>query len=323
MTQEGTKALEPLQNKENVHKKEAVEEKKERSTMPPTLQRQVERGLQKEWHQALFAPFSKAVKSYQLIQEGDRIAVCISGGKDSMLMAKLFQEIQRHGRSHFELVFLVMDPGYKEENRQRILDNAALLGIPLTIFETSIFDTVYHRIKSPCYQCARMRRGFLYSKAQELGCNKIALGHHYDDVIETVLMSMLYTGQIQSMRPKLHSTHFPGMELIRPLYLVREEAIKAWRDQYDLSFLQCACRFTERCAQEAAEQGTLEEGAMLSKRQETKELIRRIKAVNPFVESNIFKSMENVHLDTVLGYKQGGIKHAFLEDYDRERQELE
>ncbi|MDO4960341.1 MAG: ATP-binding protein [Eubacteriales bacterium] len=273
------------------------------------LQKEVERGIQKTWHKRLFSPFAKACKTYDLIQDGDRIAVCISGGKDSMLMAKLFQEIQRHRQKEFELVFLVMDPGYSEVNRRIIEQNARNLGIPITIFESDIFESVFTIENSPCYLCARMRRGHLYSKAKELGCNKIALGHHYDDVIETILMGMLYGAQIQTMMPKLHSTNFEGMELIRPLYLVREEDIKAWRDAFGLHFLQCACKFTDTCS------SCQEDGQSKSKRLETKKLIAELKKTNPVVESNIFNSMENVMLDTVLCYKKDGVRHHFLEDY--------
>lgn len=225
-----------------------------------------------------------------------------------MLMAKCFQEIQRHRKFYFEFIFLVMDPGYHIRNRQMIEQNAKMLGIPLTVFETKIFDTVDKIEKSPCYLCARMRRGYLYSKAREFGCNKIALGHHFDDVIETILMGMLYGAQIQTMMPKLHSTNFPGMELIRPLYLVREEDIKAWRDYNGLHFLRCACKFTDACSNEEN----------LSKRLEIKELIKTLKQINPYVEGNIFKSVENVNLNTVIAYKKDGMKHHFLESYDGE-----
>ncbi len=274
------------------------------------FQKTVEEGIRKRWHKRLFTPFAKAVKTYALVQEGDKIAVCISGGKDSMLMAKLFQELQRRRHSTFALEYLVMDPGYAPANRTAIEENAKALGIPIHIFESEIFDTVYTQEKSPCYRCARMRRGYLYSHAQALGCNKIALGHHYDDVIETILMSMLYAGQLQSMMPKLHSKNFPGMELIRPMYLIREEDIEAWRDANDLQFLRCACRFTETC------DSCDEEGHSTSKRMETKQLIRRLRQSNPFVEGNIFKSVENVHLDMMIAYKQGGERHTFLETYD-------
>ena len=269
----------------------------------------VEIGLRRTYHERLFSKFAKAVKTYELIQEGDRIAVCISGGKDSMLMAKLFQELQRHHKCHFDLTFMVMDPGYNELNRQLIEHNARLLGIPVTIFESDIFDIVYKEEKNPCYLCARMRRGHLYSKARELGCNKIALGHHYDDVIETILMGMLYGGQVQSMMPKLHSTNFPGMELIRPMYLIREDDIKTWRDANDLHFIQCACHFTDTCT-------TCDpNGRTVSKRMEIKQLIATLKKTNPAVEANIFKSMENVSLDTVIRYKYKGQVHSFLDEY--------
>jgi len=272
--------------------------------------RKVEESIRKKFHKTLFSPFAKACKIYQLIKEGDHIAVCISGGKDSMLMAKLFQEIKRHREVNFELTFLVMDPGYNRENRALIESNAKKLGIPVSIFESTIFDTVDTVDKSPCYLCARMRRGYLYSKAKELGCNKIALGHHYDDVIETILMGMLHGAQIQTMMPKLHSTNFEGMELIRPLYLVREEDICKWRDYNDLYFLQCACHFTETCST------CHEDGTTSSKRLETKKLIAQLKENNPFVESNIFRSVENVNLDTVIEYKKKGTRYNFLDAYD-------
>lgn len=272
---------------------------------------EVERGIQKEWHKRLFSPFAKAIKNYDLISDGDRIAVCISGGKDSMLMAKLFQEIQRHRQKQFDLEFLVMDPGYNPENRKMIEHNAKILEIPVTIFESDIFESVFTIEKNPCYLCARMRRGHLYAKAKELGCNKIALGHHYDDVIETILMGMLYGAQVQTMMPKLHSTNFEGMELIRPLYLVREEDIKAWRDEFGLTFLQCACKFTETCSTFRDDEESN------SKRLETKKLIAEMKKVNPYVESNIFNSVENVMLDTVIGYKKDGVRYHFLDEYDR------
>ena len=272
-------------------------------------QKKAEKSIQKKFHKQLFTPFAKACKSYELIEEGDHIAVCISGEKASMLMAKLFQEIQRHRQCNFELTFLVMDPGYNKDNRALIESNAKALGIPITIFESDIFDTVDTIEKSPCYLCARMRRGYLYSKAKELGCNKIALGHHYDDVIETILMGMLYGAQVQTMMPKLHSTNFEGMELIRPLYLVRESDICAWRDYNDLHFLQCACHFTETCTT------CHEDGTTSSKRLETKKLIAELKKENPFVESNIFKSVENVNLSTVIAYKKDGVRHHFLDEY--------
>ena len=271
--------------------------------------RKAEESIAKKFHKQLFSPFAKACKTYTLIEEGDRIAVCISGGKDSMLMAKLFQEIKKHRQVEFDLTFLVMDPGYKPENRALIESNAEALGIPITIFDSTIFDTVDTIDKNPCYLCARMRRGYLYSKAKELGCNKIALGHHYDDVIETILMGMLHGAQIQTMMPKLHSTNFEGMELIRPLYLVRESDIIAWRDYNDLHFLQCACHFTDTCTT------CHTDGTTSSKRLETKKLIAELKKTNPFVESNIFRSVENVNLDTVIEYKQKGVRHHFLDEY--------
>ncbi len=272
-------------------------------------QKKAEDSIQRKYHKQLFSPFAKACKIYQLISEGDHIAVCISGGKDSMLMAKLFQEIQKHKKVNFELTFLVMDPGYKEENRALIESNSKALGIPITIFESRIFDAVDTIENSPCYLCARMRRGYLYKNAKELGCNKIALGHHYDDVIETILMGMLYAGQFQTMMPKLHSNNFEGIELIRPMYLIRESDICAWRDYNELHFLQCACHFTETCTT------CHEDGATSSKRLETKKLIARLKEDNPYVEANIFKSVENVNLSTIMAYKKDGIKHSFLDEY--------
>ncbi len=269
----------------------------------------IEKSIRKKFHKQLFSRFAKAVRDYQLVQEGDRIAVCISGGKDSMLMAKLFQELQKHRKVRFELEFLVMDPGYLPKNRRLIEENAAMLGIAVRIFETEIFDAVYEIEKSPCYLCARMRRGHLYSQAKNIGCNKIALGHHYDDVIETILMGMLYGGQIQTMMPKLHSTNFTGMELIRPMYYIREDDIKHWRDYHGLHFLQCACRFTERCAVSSPDDTTV------SKRMEVKQLIAEMKKNNPFVEGNIFKSVENVNLSTVIAYKEHGKRHHFLDFY--------
>ena len=269
----------------------------------------IEKSIRKKFHKSIFSKFTKAINEYQLVREGDKIAVCISGGKDSMLMAKCFQELKLHNKFDFEVKFVVMDPGYSPENRKVIEDNAKSLHIPITIFETDIFDSVYHVENSPCYLCARMRRGHLYHFAQQLGCNKIALGHHYDDVIETILMGMLYGAQVQTMMPKLHSTNFEGMELIRPLYLVREDDIKAWRDYNGLHFIQCACKFTDTCT-------TCNNEENRSKRVEIKELIKNLKKVNPFVESNIFRSVENVNIDTVVGYKQHGIRHNFLEGYD-------
>lgn len=272
--------------------------------------KQIEQSIRKKFHKDLFVKFAKAINEYEMVQENDHIAVCISGGKDSMLMAKLFQELKRHNKFAFELTFLVMDPGYSKENRELIEQNAKTMGIPITIFESDIFDAVDTIEKSPCYLCARMRRGHLYKKAQELGCNKIALGHHYDDVIETILMGMLYGAQVQTMMPKLHSTNFEGMELIRPLYLVREDDIKHWRDYNDLHFLQCACHFTDTCS------SCRDDGTSNSKRLEIKKLIAELRKGNPFVEANIFKSVENVNLSTVIAYKEHGIRHHFLDTYD-------
>lgn len=274
-------------------------------------QKEVETSIRKTFHKCIFSPFAKAINEYELLKPGDKVAVCISGGKDSMLMAKLFQEIKRHNKFDFELVFLVMDPGYSEVNRLVIEKNARMLGVPITIFETQIFDAVYDVKQSPCYLCARMRRGYLYSKAKELGCNKIALGHHYDDVIETILMGMLYGAQVQTMMPKLHSTNFEGMELIRPMYYIREDDIMRWRDFNNLHFIQCACHFTDTCS------SCREDGTTASKRMEIKQLIKNMKKINPYVEGNIFKSVYNVSLGTVIEYKdKDGVKHNFLENYD-------
>ncbi len=275
----------------------------------PERQEKAEESIRGKFHKQLFSPFAKACKQYQLIQDGDRIAVCISGGKDSMLMAKLFQELQRHRKVSFELVFLVMDPGYNRDNRRLLEYNAGMLGVPITVFESIIFDVVDTVEKSPCYLCARMRRGYLYSKAKELGCNKIALGHHYDDVIETILMGMLHGGQVQTMMPKLHSTNFEGMELIRPMYFVREADICKWRDWNELHFLQCACHFTDTCTT------CHEDGTTSSKRLETKKLIAALKETNPQIEANIFNSVSNVNLSTVIAYKKDGVRHHFLDDY--------
>lgn len=270
---------------------------------------EVERSINKTYRKRIWNPFIEGVKRYEMVKENDKIAVCISGGKDSMLLAKLMQELQKHGDVPFEMVFLVMDPGYNEINRQRIVDNAALLNIPITIFNSDIFEIVASTEKSPCYLCARMRRGYLYSKAQELGCNKIALGHHFSDVVETTLMGMLYGAQIQAMMPKLHSTNFPGMELIRPMYCVHEENIIAWKQYNDLEFIQCACRFTENCTM-------CDNGGGGSKREEMKKLLKTLKRDNPNVEKSIFKSIQCVNLNTMIGYKKNGVEHSFLDDYD-------
>ena len=270
---------------------------------------EIEKSIRKKFHKAIFSKFAKAINEYELLQPGDKVAVCISGGKDSMLMAKLFQELQRHNKFQFELVFLVMDPGYSEMNRKVIERNAELMQIPITVFETQIFDAVYEIENSPCYLCARMRRGYLYSKAKELGCNKIALGHHYDDVIETILMGMLYSAQFQTMMPKLHSTNFEGMELIRPMYLIKESAIKAWRDTNGLHFIQCACRFTENCVSCGGGRG--------SKRDEMKELVAQFRNTSSVIETNIFNSVRDINLRTVMGYHKDGEYYNFLDDYDQ------
>ena len=263
---------------------------------PPSSQEDIEKSIRKKFKHDLEGRFEKAVVQYELIEEGDNIAVCISGGKDSMLMAKLFQEIKRHNKFPFTLTFICMDPGYLPRNRALIEENCRILGIPVTIFDSPIFDSVYNIEKSPCY-------------ARELGCNKIALGHHYDDVIETILMGMLYSGQYQAMMPKLRSTNFEGMELIRPMYLIREDDVKAWRDYNGLRFLQCACKFTE--------ENDFSNRAynISSKRLEVKSLIAELKKTNPQVEKNLFRSTENVVLNKVLGYKLNGERHTFLEDY--------
>ncbi len=273
--------------------------------------REIEQSITKRrrFKENIFSRFTKAVVEFDMIKPYDKIAVCISGGKDSMLMAKLFQELKRHDKFPFELEFIVMDPGYSEPNRRAIEDNSQLLGIPIHIFETRIFDAVYKIDKSPCYLCARMRRGHLYKQAQLLGCNKIALGHHYDDVIETTLMGMLWGGQIQTMMPKLRSTNYEGMELIRPMYYIREDDIEAWRDFNGLRFLRCACRFTEQT------EASPDDKESDSKRLETKRLIRELKKSNPHIEANIFNSMRNVNVDTVIAYKKDGVIHRFTDDY--------
>lgn len=298
------------------------EEKEKETTVPQPMEpgeeltekellfrRTAERSLIKTYRKELWSRFTRAINDYELIKDGDRIAVCISGGKDSMLMAKLFQELYRHGRKNFEVEYLVMDPGYSEANRERILSNARLLGVPIRVFESPIFGIVAGEGESPCYLCARMRRGYLYNNARLLGCNKIALGHHYDDVIETILMGMLYGGQVQTMMPKLHSVNFEGMELIRPLYLIREADIIRWANFNSLSFIRCACRFTEQNASAREEDRN-------SKRLEIKELIRTLAKKEPVIESNIFKSVENVNLSTIVAYKKDGVRHHFLDGYD-------
>ncbi|MCI5569928.1 MAG: ATPase [Lachnospiraceae bacterium] len=270
---------------------------------------QIENSIIKKFRKPIWRQFTKGINDYQLVLPGDKIAVCISGGKDSMLMAKLLQELKKHGKVPFELVFLIMNPGYREDNWQIILNNARILGIELTVFNTDIFDTVEDIDRNPCYLCARMRRGYLYSKAKELGCNKIALGHHFDDVIETTLMGMLYSGKIETMMPKLHSQNFAGMELIRPMYLIREEAIKAWRDYNHLGFIQCACRFTENCVSCGGGRG--------SKRDEMKELIAGFRETSDVIDMNIFRSVHNINLRTVIGYHKDDMTYNFLDDYEK------
>lgn len=272
------------------------------------IKTRVETSLRKRFREKIWCNFTKAVRQYELVKPGDCIAVCISGGKDSMLMAKLFQELKLHNKFPFEVRFLVMDPGYSPANRQIIEDNLRKLGIPAQIFESDIFGSVYNVEKSPCYLCARMRRGYLYNFAKQLGCNKIALGHHYDDVIETILMGMLYSGKVETMMPKLHSKNFEGMELIRPLYMVKEADIEAWRDYHQLHFIQCACRFTENCATCGGEKG--------SKRDEMTELIKHFRQVSDVIEYNIFNSVHNINLRTVIGYHKDDQEYNFLDDYD-------
>ena len=283
--------------------------KKKPSKEEMSVAEKVELSLQKRFHKELFSRFCRAINEYNLIKPNDKIAVCISGGKDSMLMAKLFQELKKHNKFPFEIQFLVMDPGYNKANRKKLEENAKLLNVPITVFETDIFSSVVQIDKSPCYICARMRRGHLYNKAKELGCNKIALGHHYDDVIETIVMGMLYGAQMQTMMPKVKSKNFAGMELIRPMYLIRESDIKQWCKYNGLSFLQCACKFTDE------NYGNAQETA--SKRKKVKDLIASLKDDDPQIEGNIFKSVENVNLATVIAYKdKQNNRHHFLDDYD-------
>lgn len=273
-----------------------------------------ELSIRKKFHKQLFSRFAKALNEYKLIEPNDKIAVCISGGKDSMLMAKLFQELKRHNKFNFELVFLVMDPGYNPENLKKIKYNAKILNVPIQIFSSSIFENVFEIEKSPCYLCARMRRGYLYAEAKRRGCNKIALGHHFDDVIETILMGMLYGGQVQTMMPKLHSTNFEGMELIRPMYLIREADIINWVKYNGLEFIACACKFTEKISVEEKENRELS-----SKRKKVKQLIAELKKDNAQIETNIFRSVQNVNLATIIGYKDNGGRHNFLDNYDSEK----
>ena len=273
----------------------------------PTPCQRAERSITKTYRKQIWNPFIRAVREYELIKPNDKIAVCISGGKDSMLLAKLMQMLQRYSEVPFELVFLVMDPGYSAQNREKILSNAELLEIPVTVFETDIFSVTVKADRYPCYLCAKMRRGHLYSKAKSMGCNKIALGHHFSDVIETTVMAMFYGAQLQAMIPKLHSTNFEGMELIRPLYCVHEDNIILWKNYNNLEFLQCACKMTENLGEDKLSSG---------KRQEVKELIKSLKKDNPNIEKNIFNSIHRLHLDTFPAYKTKGELHTFLENYD-------
>lgn len=270
---------------------------------------EIEKSIIKKYRKPIWRQFVKGINEYKMINENDKIAVCISGGKDSMLMAKLMQEIQRHGVIKFDLVFLVMDPGYNDINRQTIINNAELLNIPITIFNSDIFDSVASVDSSPCYLCARMRRGYLYSKAKELGCNKIALGHHFDDVIETILMGMMYSGKVETMMPKLHSQNFEGMQLIRPMYMIKEADIIAWKQYNDLQFIQCACRFTENCTM-------CDNGGGGSKREEMKKLIKKLRQTSDVIDKNIFRSVQHINLNTIIGYHKDGVETSFMDDYE-------
>ncbi len=270
----------------------------------------IEESIVKKFNKPVWLKFLKGIKEYDMIQEGDKIAVCISGGKDSMLMALCMKRLQKYSKYPFDVEYIVMNPGYNEENHQQILKNAALLDIPVHVFDARIFDYVVNIDRNPCYLCARMRRGNLYKTAQDLGCNKIALGHHFDDVIETILMGMLYGSQIQTMMPKIHSENFKGMQLIRPMYLVRESDIIAWKEYHNLKFLQCACRFTEEYEKD-------ENGSGTSKRQEVKELLAQLRKISPAIDKNIFRSVENVNLKTLISYHIGNEYHHFLDDFDK------
>lgn len=271
--------------------------------------KEIEKSIITTYRKSIWRKFIQGIKEFEMVQEGDKIAVCISGGKDSMLLAKCMQELKRHRQMNFDLEFIVMDPGYNELNRQKIIDNAKTLNIPITIFNTDIFQAVEHIDENPCYMCARMRRGYLYKKAQELGCNKIALGHHFDDVIETIMMGMLYGAQMQTMMPKLHSTNHKGMQLIRPLYYVKEADIIKWRDKNELDFIQCACKLTENRV-------VREDGSSNSKRQEMKILINQLRKVYDKIDVNIYNSTKNVNLNTIISYIQDGKVHHFMDDYD-------
>ena len=272
--------------------------------------KEIERSIIKKYRKEIWSKVVKAVQEYQLIEANDRVMVCISGGKDSFLLAKCMQELSRHGKIPFEAYYVVMNPGYNELNKKMIIENSQILNIPIQIFESDIFNTVTHMdTKSPCYMCARMRRGYLYNKAKELGCNKIALGHHFNDVIETTLLSMFYGAEVKTMMPKLHSDNYQGMELIRPLYLVHEEDIISWKKSNDLTFLNCACRFTE--------EASYDESA--SKRLEIKNLIKELRKKNPDIEHNIFKALDNINLNCVLGTKKDSIYQSFLDEYEKEK----
>lgn len=268
---------------------------------------EIERSIIKKFRKDIWSKFIKAISDYELIKENDNIMVCISGGKDSFLLAKCIQELIKHGKFPFTAHYVVMDPGYNKVNRQLIEKNAKLLNVPIEIFETNIFDVTAKVEGNPCYLCARMRRGYLYSKAKELGCNKIALGHHFDDVIETTLLSMFYGSEIKTMMPKLHSDNFEGLELIRPLYLIKESAVLAWKKYNELTFINCACRFTENCT--IVDDGT-------SKRKEMKNLVNNLRKINPSIDNNIFTSMNNINLNCVLGTKKNGKYTSFLDNYD-------
>ena len=271
--------------------------------------KEIERSIIKKYRKEIWSKFVKAVQDYELIKENDKIMVCISGGKDSFLLAKCIEELIRHGKFTFEAKYVVMDPGYSDKHKMEIMETARVLNIDIEIFKSDIFDSVINmEAASPCYMCARMRRGCLYNKAKELGCNKIALGHHFNDVIETTLLSMFYGSEVKTMLPKLHSDNFPGLELIRPLYLVKEESIISWMKSNDLRFINCACRLTENIS---------DIDKINSKRMEIKNLINDLKKINPSVDLNIFKSMDNVNCDGVLTYKIDGVKHSFLDDYDK------
>lgn len=271
--------------------------------------KEIERSIITTYRKEIWSKFVKVVSDYKLIEENDNVMVCISGGKDSFLLAKCIQELQRHGNVKFNAHYVVMDPGYNEYNRNFILDNAKILNIPLDMFESDIFDVVANvDSKSPCYLCARMRREYLYNHAKELGCNKIALGHHFDDVIETTLLSMFYGAEIKTMMPKLHSDNYEGIDLIRPLYLVKEASIIAWKNYNELTFINCACRFTEGCS-------LINDGT--SKRKEMKELIKNLRKINPSVDANIFKAMDNVNMNCILSWHKDGVNHSFLDDYDK------